>query len=616
MDRASSESDLATVKQIYRANKKTLGFLPSGAFGERFAAKEIAIARSQSDVLGYALFTTNQAGELRIAHLAVDLHFRGQRVAEKIVDYLKAEFANLARIRLNCRADFPASRMWQRLGFKAIDRIDGKLAGGSELIVYHYRLNDMPLFGQVVDEAKAALIVCDANVCIDIKYPTRQRHEASCGLCADWLRQELQLATTEEVYNDIARQDEPLRSEMLTEVKKNWRILAPAQEDVEQQRKLIRELLGPPTRDDDASDQSHLAIAAAANAAAFVTFDKDLLKRAPDILGKIGLRVQKPSAVITEFDSVVRSSLYQYRDLRKSGVERCRVKSVKEIEIEQFIEFSRGENEKQFASFLDGVLSLPKRWELYQVIDSANRSMSITVATQENDQTTAITHLRVARRLSGTRLGNSLNEYIAHMPLGLQRNRPSSMLTRIDDACLSPEMVSACLRRGFFAASGKLWRVSLSGFWTQQDLVDQLLVLSQSFAMPASICNRLTAMAIAASGPGNESVALDLERSIFPGKLCFGGLPSYVIPIRPEWAQELFDFRLWDRPLFSPDTQLLINPDSVYYKRPRNSPNTNGARILWYVSGDAKKGGNRIRACSLMTKGVSSTVKDLFREYE
>ncbi len=64
------------------------------------------------------------------------------------------------------------------------------------------------------------------------------------------------------------------------------------------------------------------------------------------------------------------------------------------------------------------------------------------------------------------------------------------------------------------------------------------------------------------------------------------------------------------------DTRLVVNPDSVYYKKPRNSPKGDFARILWYVSGNKQRGGGCIRACSVMTKGVTSTVKNLFREYQ
>ncbi len=107
-----------------------------------------------------------------------------------------------------------------------------------------------------------------------------------------------------------------------------------------------------------------------------------------------------------------------------------------------------------------------------------------------------------------------------------------------------------------------------------------------------------------------------LEALIHPGKVTFGKLPIYVVPIQPEWAQELFDFRIWSRPLLRMDTRLVVNPDSVYYKRPRNSPKGDFARILWYVSGDKQRGGGCIRACSVLTKGVTGTVKDLYREYQ
>ncbi|WP_146455451.1 hypothetical protein [Rubripirellula tenax] len=115
---------------------------------------------------------------------------------------------------------------------------------------------------------------------------------------------------------------------------------------------------------------------------------------------------------------------------------------------------------------------------------------------------------------------------------------------------------------------------------------------------------------------GNEVETQRLECLIHPGKVTFGQLPTWVIPIQPRWAQELFDFRLWDMPLFNPETSLVINPDSAYYKSPLQGPNSQFGRILWYVSGDKRKGGGRVRACSALTKRVTGTVKNLFGEFQ
>lgn len=152
----------------------------------------------------------------------------------------------------------------------------------------------------------------------------------------------------------------------------------------------------------------------------------------------------------------------------------------------------------------------------------------------------------------------------------------------------------------------------MPGIWTHAELENQLGKLLAANTIPQTLADRLLNLATV----GDPASIRELEQRIHPGKVTFGDLPTWIVPIQPEWAQELFDIRIWDRPLFSAETNLAINPDSVYYKRPRNSPAGQYGRILWYVSGDAGKGGNLIRACSAMTKRVTGPIKNVFRQYE
>lgn len=152
----------------------------------------------------------------------------------------------------------------------------------------------------------------------------------------------------------------------------------------------------------------------------------------------------------------------------------------------------------------------------------------------------------------------------------------------------------------------------MPGLWSESELDREFDRLLSEKVIGPSLSDRLRLLATLR----DPASICELEQRIHPGKVTFGEPPTWIVPIQPEWAQELFDIRLWDRPLFPAETNLAINPDSVYYKRPRNSPTGELGRILWYVSGDAEKGGNSIRACSVMTKRVTGTIKDLFRQYE
>lgn len=59
---------------------------------------------------------------------------------------------------------------------------------------------------------------------------------------------------------------------------------------------------------------------------------------------------------------------------------------------------------------------------------------------------------------------------------------------------------------------------------------------------------------------------VELERIIWPGKISGTNIPSYIVPIRPHWSTDLFDGRLATGRLWAADTELVLNPDSVYYR--------------------------------------------------
>lgn len=610
---AESVEDLERVKAIYRQHKQVLGFFPDGAFQERFERKQILVGREQDRVAGYVLFSVNQKLEVRIAHLAVAKESQGRGLSRLLVDRLKVDFSDHSRIRLNCRSDFEACGVWHRLGFTTEKRIPGRKASGSELVGFNFRLNEMPLFDSLIPSTDQPIIVCDANVCWDIHDSSRERHEHACGLLADWLGDEVLLAVTEEIRNDFDRIPEPRRSEMLANVRKMWETITPDITEVENASKLIRSILGPPKDESSVSDQRHLAVSIAAKATAFATYDEELLKKADDIFGLSGLRVQTPPEIISEIDSIVRANNYNYRELKNTGVERRRAKSLSDIEIEDFVDFKNGEVPRKLASLLNQALSLPDKFEIIQLRGSDERNLALTVADRSKFPLISIPVFRIARRLVGSRLGNIIAELLAFQPLGEKRGQDCNFF-RITDHHLESVLEIACLRHGFQACDGQYFRMQLPGFWEQTGLLTTIQGFISNFEFPDNL-GRIIQERINSSVLGSLEDARLVENLIHPGKLFSEAFPTYIVPIQPQWAAELFDPRIWTRPLLPIDTRLVLNPDSVYYKRPRNSPRENLARILWYVSGNKKQGGRCIRAISLMTKGVTGTVKDLFREY-
>ncbi|EMI41545.1 GNAT family N-acetyltransferase [Rhodopirellula sp. SWK7] len=607
-------SELEAVMELYKTQKDVLGFMPDGAFEQRAESRQIFIASESGEIVGYVLFTTNMNYEVRVAHLCVAKHHRRRGIARRLVATLKDAYPTHARIRANCRVDYEAADAWRCLGFKAVRRFTGKKIDGSELIAFSLAISEMPLFDSIEQEADVATVVCDANVVIDIELPKRPSHERSMGLKADWLIDQVALSVTPEIFADLARQEGSLKTAIVDAIDDHWDQVTADHKEVERLLKIVCNVMGSPKDESSKSDQRHIAISAAIEAAAFVTRDGPVIGFRDELFNRLGLRILSPEELVTQHDAVINAHRYEYRELTNSGLERTRVKSTDEFNLEAFLDQQNGEGLRSFRAQLKDMLANPKEWELYRVSSSTNDSVALFSIRVLEGGFRQIFRLRINRTLRGTRLGRVLAEYIADQPLGAWQSDERRIVT-ITDPNPEPLVMDALSRRGWIQSEEKHARMSLPGIWPKEKLIDELSQLKAEADVGKCAERLLSIVNRNHAAVGSEAETQQIERLIHPGKAAFGHLKTWIVPIRPRWAKELFDFRLWDLSLFDPDTPLVINPDSVFYKKPRNSPTEDVGRILWYVSGEKIKGGGRIRACSALTRRVTGRVKNLYRQF-
>jgi hypothetical protein len=116
----------------------------------------------------------------------------------------------------------------------------------------------------------------------------------------------------------------------------------------------------------------------------------------------------------------------------------------------------------------------------------------------------------------------------------------------------------------------------------------------------------------------DAEAAQKIERAYWPLKIVDSAMPTYIVPIQPHWAAELFDDELANQDLFGARTRLSLNREGVYYRSAKVFGGLAApARILWYVSEDDKFVGSKsIRACSFLDAVVLGSPKELFRRFE
>ena len=279
---------LQTVKRLWRENSQTLGFLPDGAFSDYASKHGILVALDSSGCVGYLLYRVAK-DRATIAHLCIADVARAKGHATALVRHLVTITGNLRGIGLRCRRDFPAYRLWPKLGFSVVKEAPGRAADGSKLTLFWLDHNHPDLFTQSETERLDAVI--DSNVLIDL---VDSRAGQSQGLLADWLQDSIRLCVTPEHYNDFDRNTDGKGRQMRRQQASRFHQLNSPPAEYQKAEQLLTPLFGSLPTDRDESDFRHLVRALAGGAWAFVTRDDPMLSRADEVYAVCGLPIVRP----------------------------------------------------------------------------------------------------------------------------------------------------------------------------------------------------------------------------------------------------------------------------------------------------------------------------------
>ena len=133
-------ADLDAVDELMKRYATTLGFLPRAALEDYLQKEGVLGAKAQDGrLVGYLMYAANR-DRFRIAQLCVSEVRRGQGVARKLLEALKASAGTQKVITLRCRNDFLAHGMWPKLGFVPIDESPGRSKEGHLLTLWRLQL--------------------------------------------------------------------------------------------------------------------------------------------------------------------------------------------------------------------------------------------------------------------------------------------------------------------------------------------------------------------------------------------------------------------------------------------------------------------------------------------
>lgn len=611
----ASANQLDAVIGLWKKNKKTLGPYPKGAFEERLQNSEIIVALRNGVVVGYILFYVAQKGHVRLTHLCTDPTHGGQGIARGLVERLRSQTSAQKGIGLHCRRDFDVCRLWPKLGFVPISEKIGRSKEGHELI-YFWLQNSHPTLFSADDGDDRLKVVIDANVFLDFNDPERNGASETAGMMADWLQPLIRICINNELFTEIFRDsDSTQRKDRLSKAR-NFECLESNIDDFLTAQESVRAMLGAPSCEQDGSDQRHLCRTIASDATVFVSRDEAVLKYAEDIYQQHGLSIVRPSELVAQFEELRNESDYQRARLVGSALQSCRLSSGASQHAETFQAQDTGEKQRELESFLNNCFAHPDSFKCHLSEGENGRSLALYVLDTSSGDQVSVPVFRLSRKVRSTRLAPTLARTLLGGIVQDCLGKGASVV-RVTDQHLSPIELTALRSMGFFQTNGEWLKLSIPDAISPSEMSKCVTDIAKKLHMPLEHVAHLTDELASPSIGESADRVLAIEQWLWPAKLTGCEVSNFVVAIEPRWASDLFDAGLASNSLWGADTELAVNPDSVYYRATRPPISSCKGRILWYVSADSKiPGAKCIRACSQLTAVTVGQPKELFRRFK
>ena len=559
------------VNELWKQNSRWLGFMPTSGFQDRAERGTLLAAQIGDRVVGYVLFDLPR-DVVKIVHLCVDTSYRGRGIARSLVDTIGDRHKDRRGIELACREDYSANTLWRILGFMTIAERPGRSQQGTLLKIWFRSHGHYSLFTPVTDEVthQRPLVALDFNIVLDLVEDPEPRGLPSQHLLDDWVTQIVDICITDETYHEagelptLARRNK-IRSQLEQFLK------LPVSRDQRWHRLVSR--VSPLVPRAQESDHRRLGDAIAGGTYYFVTRDQAIIDCSEVLSNRFGITVLSPQQLIVNLDRIRSEDRYEPRQLNATRLTVEHTIDDERSFVADFQNYGQSELRPNLLGIIRKAQATPDLSRIIVVRTHSNHAIASAISHVEN-RNLVVPLLRLARK---DRLSETMGRQICFLlrDLALDRGLTSILVT---DRYLSPLVRSALEDEGYLQTNDG-WRCN-----TRIDLI---------LASELQDNGRLTA----------SDVAL-YEHQNWPLKVVGSDLRTYMIPIKPAFAEQLFDTHSAEGTLFGRSIALGVSREHVYYRSWRNSQGlASPARILWYVSGaTVYQSEGHIRAVSQLTE--------------
>jgi len=601
------------VARLWRANKSTLGFFPEVALND-YAKRGGILAALDPELVGYLLFYQTRGpgyGDVRIAHLCVDQQHRGHGIAKQLIAELRKETRLCRGAKARCRRDFPANKLWPKFGFHVMRESTGR--AGLPVTDWWLEYGNPDLLSEARSSRLSSKIVVVIDACVFFALTSDDvvKNTESKALLAEWIPDNIELCVTPELRNEINRNTDSGNRMQAMQAAQKFTLLRKGIDDLDRTRSALRPFFPADLTTSDESDLRELAYSASEGASAFLTYDPRLLALDEKVYAQFGLSILRPAEFIVRLDEVIRENEYRPGRVLGSNLEGRRIGD-KDIDllVKEFQQDKLGEKRSSLHERLARVMSTPDTRTATVMLEEGHPVLLMS----ERTTPTGSLEIEVLRVTNGP-LGATLADFAASQILAQAVNLDVRTIS-IVDPYLSSSISEALLGLGFIRDRNVWYRVVLRKIARYEELMRLLLARASGVESLQDHFYELSDVIQDAMKEGDIEVLCSVERSIWPAKIAGTAIPSFVVPIKPHWAADLFDHKLAESRLIRADANLLFRSENVYYTGGPGAMLETPGRVLWYVSQDRMVQGSRaIRAASSLEEVVSLSPKDVYRRF-
>lgn len=172
----------------------------------------------------------------------------------------------------------------------------GRSKHGTILTVWWFDHGHPTLFSYAEEQCVGSKlkVAIDANVFFQLKDPLTPSHIESQSLLADWMQENMELCITNEILNEIDRNQDKLERKHWRAFESTFDKLGSTSAQFQRVKKALQGFFPKRMSISDESDLRQLAWTIAAAVQFFVAHDKDLLKMEDRIYRSFGTRIDTP----------------------------------------------------------------------------------------------------------------------------------------------------------------------------------------------------------------------------------------------------------------------------------------------------------------------------------